>query len=307
MRSPFGLIVWLLLGFNSGYTQPYSRNTTRDALAYLFQQQSITKKGVYTHINYDTFCAQLANRIQNPDCLHQGRTHFCWATIPMAYLYQNEPKAMIDATLSLYRRGDFALVLQQDTLHWKADTPIIRAVGNTSFNQKNDRLSGQYLDQMVLLLMASQYASWLNVDRTYSPGNQISPFWAGALLKKEARVWRDLGFETKQVGHDARWIKRHKHELIQRFLQSHDGVVLYINRYAFENEWIGPKSFKWIPPVPLIPSHFIWLKSIQAMNRTLWISFWDRNGNQVIKMPKHRFQSTVFGAVAFKKKENKLN
>lgn len=295
-----GLMICYFTIQAAGDTLSIQKGLKKQALDYLHQKINSDQSLVYVNVPFETLTSQLEKRILAPHGLHQGRSYFCWAAIPLMYLFEHKPIAMIDAVLGLYHQGEFVFSNKKTTLHWKANTNVINAVGNQSFNKKGDALTGQWLDQMLFLLMGAQYKCWLNFDRKYSSGDQINPFWAGALLQKERQIWHDLGFETHVVGNNVRWFNRNKIDSIQKYIKQNNGVVLYINRYGFKGEFIGIGGIKIIPPLPLIPSHFIMLNTLERKNGKLLVQFWDRDGFQTLTMSETRFNWAVFGVVAFK-------
>lgn len=252
----------------------------------------------YRSVAPDTFTAQLRKRIKEPYDLHQGRTLFCWAAIPIAFLYDKYPVSMVNAAFSLYRYG--YLDLQIPSAHLKLGTSRAcrSAVGSRSFSGRRNKLRGRVLDQMVFLAFAENYSCWLNADPHFSPGDQVNPLWASATLSKEAKVWQDLGLQSECYGSDLPWRQPGKIVMIQAELENGKIVALYLNALTLYDWWFKIGKLRLPPPIPLFATHYVRATKLEETANGYTISFWDRNGYQSREVSSACLYRSIFGYVA---------
>jgi hypothetical protein len=238
---------------------------------------------------------QLQERVKNPYSLKQGRTFFCWSAIPVAHLYENDPIGMVEAVFGLYSTGEFRLRNGSTMLSLHASKACKRAVGTKSFCRWQNKLAGRMVDQMVFLVFAENYKCWLNIDRKYNRGDQLNPFWAGATLSKEQKLWEDLGYTVDKYGADLLWIQNNKAELIEGAVNSDGLIALYVNQAGFKKRWLHIGKIKVLPPLQLYPSHFVFIKQFKKVDAGYSIQYWDMDGFQQDTLTSAQLQRSVFG------------
>ncbi len=85
-------------------------STKEEALSRLNElTKNMSQSCYFTNTTPKEFIDQMTNRVTNPSELNQGKgTNFCWAAQCLSYVYEKDPKGMVDAMVSLYTGGTFS-------------------------------------------------------------------------------------------------------------------------------------------------------------------------------------------------------
>ncbi len=242
-------------------------------------------------VNFTDFCKQLTDRVNNPTGLNQGEnTDFCWASSCMAYLYETNPKGMVDAMFSLYLTGSFKYNTGLGDLIMTPTSVERDAVGSSTFDN-NKGLTGHVVDQMLLLSAAENFKGYMNkINKTYKPGDEDNKWWAGAPLSKAHDMWTAFGFNVIVSGTDLWPMPYGQEQDIMTHMANNYSVVLFINS----------ELFKFNRGANTSATHYIRLKALSQTNNIDNVTYWDYGANHTFKIDKGRFNKSLYGIIYIK-------
>jgi len=245
----------------------------------------------FRHVTPKEFINQLTKRIDNPSGINQGEgTNFCWAAACMSYVYEKNPAGMVDAMFSLYTTGTFTYNNGGDGFSFSPADHINDAVGSGTFDD-NLGLGNNKVDQMLFMTLSAKFKGYMNVDRTYNPGDEESPTWSGGNLGKVKEMRNAFGYNVKVSGTDLGWIASDKGGTVMKTMKSFD-VVLYINSSLFlRDNWAANST----------GTNFIRVDSLSSSNGLYKVCYWDyglwKTGNDARRIPHNQFLWSTYGMI----------
>jgi RHS repeat-associated protein len=265
-------------------------STKEDALAKLddCSTQSIPQSSAFPNITPDQFISQLKDRVNNPDGLNQGKSDLCWAASQGNYMYTNNPVGMVDAMIDLYQTGTFNYNTGINTFSMSPENSVGQNTGGD--NMANSGMNS--IDQMFLLTMGSNFKGYMNLDRSFQPGDENKPMWAGANLAKAASAWNAFGYDVSVRGNDILWPALNKGGIITKAINSGD-VVLFINKPVLE----GAPGVFGINGVNGCGTHYVNLNSINSGA----LNYWDKKGNTTFQTSQMQLWYSVNGIITIQR------
>jgi hypothetical protein len=255
------------------------------ALQYLDSVQMLAPSKYWTHVNPDTFLANVKKNVTNPLALATGvGTNFCSYAAVTYTVLKNEPYRYAKCMIALYNNG--TAKFRNIKLH--PSKSILNGAGTMVFQGDLDI---HYADQIWYLCLAHRFKGYLNILNTkYHKGDE-NTMWAAANLAKFNRMLRRLcKFTIKSKGSDLIRPAIESKRLIP-FLQkllSEGEVYLYLN-----NGVLRKKNHNRIQKK--FPTHFVVLQSINYENEVVTIQYWDGDYKTVKQLSLSFFRDILFG------------
>lgn len=276
--------------------QPPNTSTPAEALAAI--PSTLPQSTHFPNVPPDMFLSQLRERTApgGHEKTNQGfDTNFCWAAAIVKHVYENDPKGMADAMISLYNTG----ILQYDNNNGGLTVPEAsqsarNAIGTEVFDNNQNLAEGRTineLDQMLFMTLADHYWGYSNANWDYDPNDEESSFWAGATLGKAVGVWEDFGYDIEATGSDViGWLNTgvNKINAINEALETKD-VVLFINSGAFKKN---------DQAMNITATHFIHVFSIEPMSGGQYkVVYWDYGRVREARLDATQFALSVYGMI----------
>jgi RHS repeat-associated protein len=283
----------------------------------------------FVNVSPETFVKQLQSRIEHPEELKQGvGTNFCWAAACMSYVYEHDPKGMVDAMFNLYTTGTFKYSSASGTVSISPAEHVRNAVGSsTSTLDEHEGLSGKVVDQMLFMTLAAGFKGenspsglnieqgamhgapavipnpdlepgtklagtegYMNFDTHYDPGNEGASTWSGANLTKAHELWKAFGYNGEMFGSDiGHFLSNAGINKLFEELANHHEVILFINNPIFKGEDKPWNRFS--------GTHFIRVTGIKAEGEDMSIHFWDYGGWKDKKLSYTRMADALRGLI----------
>lgn len=176
----------------------------------------------------------------------------------------------------------------------KASQAARNAVGSNIFDNNQDEDRGQTineLDQMLFMTLADHYKGYTNVDQNYDPGDEEG-LWAGGVLAKAVKVWKDFGFDIEVTGSDLGWASTGENKInaVREAMETKD-VVLYVNSGKFKRD----------EGINATATHYIHVESIKQVGNKYEITYWDYGHNHQVTMDATQFFWAVYGLIEIPK------
>ncbi len=257
-------------------------STPSSALVFI-AKSTIVNSSFFPYVSKELLIDDLTERISNPKGLNQGmRTKFCWAASFSSYLVQKDPEGIAKSIIDFYETG----VWEYGNLSIIPSTSIFTAIGSDTFYD-NYGLDKNVVDQMLVMILATRYLGYINIDQTYHPGDEEKAIYAGRPIQCYERLFKDFGLTFRKVGADMRWKGNNAKELED--LKEGNIIFLYVNSdYLFKKKKIS-----------LHGSHYVVLESIKCQNKKVTFTYWDygNEDGKTVTMSRRKFNKGTFGAI----------
>jgi len=269
------------------------------ALSYIRLNMPRWDNHYWPKVTPEQFTSQLKDRVKNPSNFSQGdNTNFCWAAAVASYEYQTDPERMAKLMTELYLYGQS----QSGDLTLSTAKQIQRTVGSNTFD-KNEGLSGQLVDQMLLLTLAHNFKDYVNIlNNKYDPGDQ-NGLWASGTFNKFAAALKAFGHDIYAHGYDVMNVDvtgKNGSVITDEQTLKRD-IFLFVNSASFKNpppEASDPNNFGG-PPVG---THFVRIRNFTSVGDNYSFDYLDYGSWKPHVINRHAFERATFGIVTVEKK-----
>lgn len=250
----------------------------------------------FPKVDAKNFIEQLTVRVVHPEQLHQGDgTNFCWAAASMSYMIENDPRGYVGLMFGLYVNGKGVYEHGAERLQLEPSASVRESVGSEVFDD-NAGLTGQIVDQMLLMTLADTFKGWINrVNRAYDEGDEEKFTWAGGDFSKFCRVMRAFDYTIQASGYDL--LKRYTDKgrrIIEEQAAGHD-VILFVHSPTFKKKRWG---WMWNE----LGTHYVRVTNFRELGEEYVMDFWDYGEwHREHRLEQFRFEMCTYGVVIIKK------
>ena len=264
------------------------KSTVSETLQYLNGVGSLAQSEYWPNMDPEVFYNNLKTFTVAPLHFYEGSsTNFC-AYSALTYLpLQYDPLGFAKFLVTLYKTGEAKMgsVIIKPSLPVRQNAGLLKYKGILDIN---------HAAQMWFLSLADHFKGYLNIDKTYQPGDE-NRMWASTNLSKFNRMLRQL-FQIKleSIGADL-WHPRftNVYTYLQKRLQK-GNVFLYLN-----NRKLNRKSHK--KNFLNFPTHYILLIDVKKLpNNDIEIKYWDYGKYTVRQLPESFLKKIIYGVTSWK-------
>ncbi len=180
--------------------------------------------------------------------------------------------------------------------HFKPSDQVKNAAGLLKFKGELDI---NVADQIWFLSLADRFKAYLNVFNLYYKPGAENLLWPATNYGKFNRMLRKLtSYEVSAIGADlVRPVFNDITFFLQEKLKENDQVFLYLNNAILHKKNHKKIKFRF-------PTHFVVLFSIEEIDGTIKIIYWDYGFKNQMILSKDVFTDIVFGVTWCKNKNN---
>lgn len=287
-------IHFIFIYFNIAKCQSLAPNSEQTkAIEYLNLNLNIQQSNFWVNVKPALFIKNLRKNILQPLHIYAGsNTNFC-AYGALSYTCINtDPVAYVKFMMSLYING----IADYRKVHFNPSSKVKYAAGSLKFKGE---LDVNEADQIWFLSLADRFKGYLNyLSYNYKTGAENS-LWPATNFAKFNRMLRKLtNCNVEAIGSDLiRPIFFDITFFLQRKLKENDQVFIFLNNAIMHKKNHQKVKFRF-------PTHYVVLFSIEEMNNTITIIFWDYGLKNKLVLPKNIFTDIVFGVTWCKNKSN---
>lgn len=269
------------------------KSTATNAIQFLDSLGSVKKSDYWPNIDPEIFYQNLKTFTVEPLHFYEGSsTNFC-AYSALTYIpLQYDPLNFARFLVKLYATGEASMgtAFIKPSLNVRQNAGLLKYKGILDIN---------HAAQIWFLSLADHFKGYLNIDKTYQPGDE-NRMWASTNLKKFNRMLRQLFLiNVESIGSDLiQPIFRNEYSYLKKRLQK-GNVFIYLN-----NRKLNKKSHK--KSFINFPTHYILLVDVKKLpNHDIQIKYWDYGKYTVRQLPEKFFRKIVYGVSSWNFKDFK--
>ena len=271
----------------------FQKTNQLKAIEYLDQNLDIQQSSFWENVKPKEFINNLRNNILRPLQIYAGsNTNFCGYAAISYTCVNTDPLSYVTFMLQLYIEG-FAVY---GKVKFNPSSQVKHAAGILQFKGELD-INGA--DQILFLSFADRFKGYLNLlNFHYKPGAENS-LWPATNYAKFNRMLRKLtNFKVEALGTDlVRPLFFDITLFLQEKLLENDQVFLYLNNAILHKKNHQRIKFHF-------PTHYVVLFSIEEIDETIKIIYWDYGFKNQMILSKSVFIDLVFGVTWCKNKSN---